>query len=183
MSPARSQELQPSFRVAEANETRIILKSRRAPGSLRCCGPLAVAMAMIAGFVLFFIMEGNATAGWGSRYGCVPLGVGILGLALTALNLVELIHLEEVVFDRTRRSVSRSEHLVPLILKLPRWSVAFAEVEAVRFAPAGEGPVWTVALFTRNGQFFGIDRASDWNRMQNLASHLAAFLEVSLREE
>lgn len=140
-------------------------------------------MAMVAGFALFFLMQGYDTVGWGSRYGCVPFGVGLLALALTVLNFIELIHREEVVFDRKRRMVARSEHLVPVVLKLPRWSVSFADVKAVRFAPVGEGPVWTVALYTHDGQFYGVDRATDWNRMKQLASHLATFLEVSLHEE
>jgi hypothetical protein len=140
-------------------------------------------MAMVAGFALFFLMQGYDTVGVGNRYGCVPFGVGVLALALTTLNLVELIHHEEVVFDGKRRTVARSEHLLPVLLKLPRWSVSFAQIEAVRFAPVGEGPVWTVALYARDGQFYGIDRATDWNKMKQLSSHLAAFLDVNLYEE
>ncbi len=94
---------------------------------------------MVAGFALFFLMQGYDTMGGAIVTAVFHLALVYCALALTVLNLIELVHREEVIFDREQRPVARSEHLVPVMLKLPRWAVAFGEVEAVRFAPSGRG--------------------------------------------
>ncbi len=186
-SIVRQPELQPSFRVVEAGPVRVLLRSRLAPGSLRCCGPMAVALAMVAGFTLFVIMQGYETYRQSSTSQCIPFGVGLVALGLTALNVIELMHREELTFDRQRGLILRQDTVVPAVLKFTRARVPFGEVRAVRFWPMREpnwpGTVWGVALYLHGDRMAPVDRASDVDKMRNLAGYLAGFLQVPLLEE
>ena len=184
MKVGSSTELQPSFRVTEANQKRVVLRARRPAGSLRCCGPLAVALATLAGFGLFFLMQGYETVGWGGQYQCIPFGIGIIGLGLTAINLIELLHREEVVFDRLNEVVTYRESFVPGVLTQARWKLPFSEVQAVLFGQVREcswtTPIWSVGISLLDGKTIGVDRASDRGRMLAVANYLATFLRVQL---
>lgn len=179
-------EFRPAFRVVEASERRVILRSRRPPGSMRCCGPVAVALAMVAGFALFFIMQGYEAPGVQSPYQCLPLGVGVVALALTVINLVELVQREEVVFDAVKNEVARRESLVPGVFYAARWKIPFSRIHAIGFRKVRGGdwppPVWGVYLLLFDERRIRVDRSSDQEKMFTLASYLADFLRVDIVE-
>lgn len=177
-------EFRPAFRVVEASERRVVLRSRRSPGSMRCCGPVAVALAMVAGFALFLIMQGYEAPGVQTPYQCLPLGIGVVALALTVVNLVEMVQREEVVFDAVKNEVVRRESLVPGVLHTTRWKIPFSRVHSIGLRKVRGGdwppPVWGVYLLLFDEQLIRVDRSSDREKMFTLASYLADFLRVEV---
>jgi hypothetical protein len=169
-----------------ANEQRVVLRARRPPGSIRCCGPTAVALAMVAGLALFFVMQGYETPGVKSPYQCLPLGIGLVAFALTVINLVEIVQREEIVFDAVKNMVARRESLVPGVVYLTRWSIPFSRIQAVNFRKVRGGtwppPVWGVYLLLFDDQNLRVDRSSDHEKMFALANYLAEFLRVEIVE-
>ena len=179
---ASEREFRPTYRVVQADERRVVLRSRRPPGSLRCCGPVAIALAMVAGFALFFIMQGYETPGVRSHYQCLPLAIGLVALILTVINLLELVQREEVLFDGARNVVQRRESYVPGVLFISRWKVPFSRIQGIRFQRirGGVTPVWGVYLMLFDEQQIRIDRSSDHDKMSALANYLADFLRVEI---
>ena len=184
MNRARKGEVRPIYRVAKVGDQGIVLRTRRSPGSMRCCGPVAVALAMVTGFALFALMQGYETPGSRGSYQCLPLGIGLVALLLTAINLLELVQREELVFDAIRNTVLRRESFVPGVLHVTRWSVPFSRIQSVSFRKIRGGeqppPVWGVYLLLFDGESVRVDRSSDQEKMFALASHLANFLQVRL---
>ena len=184
MNRSKKVEFRPAFRVVEADERRVVLRSRRPPGSIRCCGPTAVALAMVAGLALFFVMQGYETPGVRSPYQCLPLGIGLVAFALTVINLVEIVQREEIVFDSTKNVVARRESFVPAVLYITRWTIPFSRIQAVSFRKVRGGtwppPVWGVYLALFDEQNVRVDRSSDHEKMFALASYLADFLRVDI---
>lgn len=186
MNRAKKGEVRPVFRVVKVGEQRIVLRTRRAPGSMRCCGPVAVALAMVAGFALFAIMQGYEGPGARSSYQCLPLGIGTVALALTVINLLELVQCEELVFDAVDNAVFRRESFVPNLLYITRWSVPFSRIREVSFRKIRGGtsppPVWGVFLVLFDDQAVRVDRSSDQEKIFALANYLTDFLRVKLVE-
>jgi hypothetical protein len=186
LKSSREPELQPSFRVIEANQKRVVFRSRRLPGSLRCCGPVAVALAMVAGFALFSIMQGPEVTGVGGSSQCIPLGVGLIALGLTVINVIELLHREMIVFDGFKNIVTRQEVFVPGLVSITRWMVPFSRIQAVGFRQVRDCSqpvsIWGVFLLPFDGEAIALDRASDQDKMFTLANHLAHFLQVDMMQ-
>ena len=184
MKQASEREFHPTYRVVQANERRVVLRTRRPPGSIRCCGPVAIALAMVAGFALFFIMQGYETPGVRSHYQCLPLAIGFVALVLTVINLLELVQREEVVFDGVGNTVLRRESFIPGVFYITRWKVPFSRIQAIRFRRirGGVTPVWGVYLMLFDEQIIRLDRSSDHDKMSALANYLADFLRVEIVE-
>ena len=153
---------------------------------MRCCGPVAVALAMVAGFALFVVMQGYETPGVQSPYRCLPLGIGAVALVLTAINLVEMIQREEIIFDAAHNTVVRRESLIPGILYITRWKIPFSRIRSVSFNKIRGGewatPVWGVYLILFDDQRVRVDRSSDREKLYTLANYLTDFLRVGMVE-
>jgi hypothetical protein len=147
---------------------------------------MAVALAMVAGFSLFVAMQGYEAPGGQVSYQCLPLGIGLVALTLTAINLLELTQREELLFDAVNNLISRRESFVPGVIYVNRWRLPFSRVRAVSFRKIRGGdqppPVWAVSLLLFDEQTVRVDRSSDHERMFTLASYLADFLRVGLVE-
>lgn len=182
----KTTQLEPSYRIIRANDSCVVLKARRSLGSLRCCGPVVVAMTMFAGFALFIVMQGYEAPGLSNTYQCIPLGVGIVALGLTVVNLLELLHHEDVVFDNVRNEVAHRDNFVLGLIRWARWRVPFSRIYAVGLRKIGESswsaPIWSVHLLLRDGQNIRLDRASDREKMFALANYLASYLRVDILE-
>ncbi len=151
---------------------------------MRCCGPVAVALAMVTGFTLFVVMQGYETPGARGSYQCLPLGIGLVALVLTAINLLELMQREELVFDAVHNMLLRRESFALGLFHVTRWCLPFSRIRAVSLHKIRGGdwppPVWGVYLLLFDGETVRVDRSSDQEKMLALAGHLANFLQVRL---